>query len=211
MIKVLIADDHSIVRRGITEIISGMKNVNLVGEASSGIELLEKLSVANADMVIMDISMPGKSGIEILKELKEIYSGLKVLILSMHPEEKYGMRMVKAGADGYLSKENAAEELPSAIIKIMGGGKYISQNLTNQIINSIGKNGYNEVLHSQLSNREYEVFLLLAEGKNIAGIAEKLFLSVSTISTYRARILDKMGMKTNADLTYYAIKNKLIE
>ncbi len=211
MIKLIIADDHSIVRRGIVEIISEMKNVKILGEAASGIELLELLSKQSCDMVIMDISMPGRSGMEILVDIKLNYPKVKILILSMHPEDKYGLRVLKSGADGYLSKDIAAEELPNAIIKIMGGGKFLSPQLTNQIIESIGKKEQNLSLHSELSNREYEVFTLLASGENVTLIAKKLSLSVPTISTYRSRILNKMKMKTNADLTYYAIKNSLID
>jgi two-component system, NarL family, invasion response regulator UvrY len=211
MIKVIIADDHSIVRRGIAEIISEMQNVKIVGEVADGAELLSLISEKEPDLVIMDISMPGRSGIEILSELKSQRENLKILILSMHSEEKYGLRVLKSGADGYLSKEVAAEQLPKAIMKIMGGGKFASQQLTNQILESLGKKDAAQNLYSALSNREYEVFILLSSGKNVSAIAKKLSLSVPTISTYRARVLEKLKMKTNADLTYYAIKNGLID
>jgi DNA-binding NarL/FixJ family response regulator len=211
MIKIIIADDHSVVRRGIKEILSASNNFNIVGEATSGEELLELLSKQVCEVVIMDISMPGRSGLDVLNDIKKFYPSVRCLVLSVHPEEKYGLRVIKSGADGYLTKESAPEELIKALDKINEGGKYLSPGLTDKIVDEITRDQTTAPLHSKLSDREYEIFLLLAEGKPVSEIASKFFLSVHTVSTYRGRILEKMNMKTNADLTYYAVKNKLIE
>jgi len=211
MTRIIIADDHSIVRRGIKEIISGNDDFRIVGEAKSGEELLEVLSKLSCDVVIMDISMPGRSGLDVLSNIKKFHPGVKCLILSVHPEEKYGLRVIKAGADGYLTKESAPEELINAINKVITGGKYLSPDLTDKIVEEISGDKTTAPLHTKLSDREYDIFLLLAEGKSVSEIAEKFFLSVHTVSTYRGRILEKMNLRTNADLTYYAVKNKLIE
>lgn len=211
MVKIIIADDHSIVRRGIKEIISSGNHFQAVGEAISGEELLDLLSKQTCDIVIMDISMPGRSGLDVLNDIKKFYPAVKCLILSVHPEEKYGLRVIKSGADGYLTKESAPEELINALDKIIEGGKYLSPNLTDKMVDEISRNQADFPLHTKLSDREYDIFLLLAEGKAVSEIAAKFFLSVHTVSTYRGRILEKMNLKTNADLTYYAVKNKLIE
>lgn len=211
MIKIIIADDHSIVRRGIKEIISAENDLRIVGEAESGEQLLDVLSKHSCDVVVMDISMPGRSGLEVLSHIKKFYPGTKCLILSVHPEEKYGLRVIKAGADGYITKESAPEELINAINKVITGGKYLSPDLTDKIVEEISGDRTTVPAHAKLSDREYEIFLLLAEGKSVSEIAEKFFLSVHTVSTYRGRIIEKMNLKTNADLTYYAVKNKLIE
>lgn len=209
LIRIIIADDHSIVRRGIKEIISDTSYMIITGEAKSGEELLVLLSNNECDIAVMDLSMPGKNGLEVLSEINKLFPALKVLILSVHPEEKYGLEVLRSGADGYLTKESAAEELLNAINKIMNGGKYISMNLSEKIVEDINKKR-NGSLHTLLSEREYEVFNMIAKGKSVSDISEELSLSIHTISTYRARIMEKMNLKNNADLTYYAIKHNLI-
>jgi DNA-binding NarL/FixJ family response regulator len=210
MIKILIADDHPIVRKGLKEIIEVTPDMMVGDEASNGQEALEKVRKNDFDVVLLDISMPGRSGLDILKELKSEKPELSVLILSMHPEEQYAVRVLKAGASGYLTKESAPEELITAIKKASKGRKYVSSSLAEKLA------WYLEIdderpLHEALSDREYEVMRMIASGKTITKIAEKLFLSVKTISTYRSRILEKMRMKTNAELTHYALKNRLVE
>jgi DNA-binding NarL/FixJ family response regulator len=210
MIKILIADDHPIVRKGLKEIIEVTPDMMVGDEASNGQEALEKVRKNDFDVVLLDISMPGRSGLEILKELKSEKPELSVLILSMHPEEQYAVRVLKAGASGYLTKESAPGELITAIRKASKGRKYVSSSLAEKLA------WYLEIdderpLHEALSDREYEVMRMIASGKTITKIAEKLFLSVKTISTYRSRILEKMRMKTNAELTHYALKNRLVE
>ncbi len=210
MIKILIADDHPVVRKGLKEIIEVTPGMKVGDEASNGQEALEKVRKSDFDIVLLDISMPGRSGLDILKELKSEKPELSVLILSMHPEEQYAVRVLKAGASGYLTKESAPEELITAIKKASKGRKYVSSSLAEKLA------WYLEIdderpLHKALSDREYEVMRMIASGKTITKIAEKLFLSVKTISTYRSRILEKMRMKTNAELTHYALKNRLVE
>ena len=210
MIKILIADDHPVVRKGLKEIIEEAPGMMVGDEASNGQEILEKVRKSDFDIVLLDISMPGRSGLEILKELKSEKPDLSVLILSMHPEEQYAVRVLKAGASGYLTKESAPDELIAAIRKASIGRKYISSSLAEKLA------FYLEIdderpLHETLSDREYEVMRMIASGKTITKIAEKLFLSVKTISTYRSRILEKMRMKSNAELTHYALKNRLVE
>jgi DNA-binding NarL/FixJ family response regulator len=192
------------------EIIEEAPGMKVSDEASNGQETLEKVRKSDFDIVLLDISMPGRSGLEILKELKSEKPDLSVLILSMHPEEQYAVRVLKAGASGYLTKESAPDELIAAIRKASIGRKYISSSLAEKLA------FYLEIdderpLHETLSDREYEVMRMIASGKTITKIAEKLFLSVKTISTYRSRILEKMRMKSNAELTHYALKNRLVE
>ncbi len=210
MIKILIADDHIIVREGLKQIISETKNLQIADEASDGFEVLEKVNKQKFDIVIMDISMPGKNGLEVLKDIKADFPKLPVLVLSMHPEEKYGIRFLRAGASGYLTKESATDELIDAINKIVNGGRYISSTLAEKLVYAIGEDS-SKPSHNLLSDREYEIMLLIAQGKQVSQIASLLSLSVPTISTYRARILEKMKLKNNAEITYYALKNDLIE
>lgn len=210
MIKILIADDHPVVRQGLKDIIKETPDMMVGDEASNGQETLEKVRKSDFDIVLLDISMPGRSGLDILKELKSEKPELSVLILSMHPEEQYAVRALKAGASGYLTKESAPDELIAAIRKASKGRKYITSSLAEKLA------FYLEIenerpLHEALSDREYEVMRMIASGKTITEIAGKLFLSVKTISTYRSRILEKMGMKSNAELTHYALKNRLVE
>jgi len=210
MIKILIADDHPVVRKGLKEIIEDTPDMMVGDEASNGQETLEKVRKSDFDIVLLDISMPGRSGLDILKELKSEKPELSVLILSIHPEEQYAVRVLKAGASGYLTKESAPEELIAAIKKASIGRKYVSSSLAEKLALYLEIDD-EKPLHETLSDREYEVMRKIASGKTITEIAEKLFLSIKTISTYRSRILEKMGMKSNAELTHYALKNRLVE
>ena len=208
MIKILIADDHAIVRKGLKQILEEMPGKVSSDEARNGQEVLQKTWDDNYDMVLLDISMPGNSGLDILKQLKSEQPDLKILILSMHPEEQYAIRALKAGASGYLTKESTPNELVKAIRKISAGKKYVSASLAETIASHLDVMS-EKPLHEILSDREFEVMRNIASGKTVKEIAGELSLSVKTISTYRARILEKMKMKNNAQLTYYAIHNKL--
>ena len=210
MIKILIADDHPIVRKGLKEIIEVTPDMMVGDEASNGQEALEKVRKNDFDVVLLDISMPGRSGLEILKELKSEKPELSVLILSMHPEEQYAVRVLKAGASGYLTKESAPDELIAAIRKASIGRKYVSSSLGEKLAFDLEIDS-EKPLHETLSDREYEVMRMIASGKTISEIAKKLFLSVKTISTYRSRILEKMRVKSNVELTHYALKHGLVD
>ena len=210
MIKILIADDHPVVRKGLKEIIEVTPDMMVGDEASNGRETLEKVRKSDFDVVLLDISMPGRSGLDILKELKSEKPELSVLILSMHPEEQYAVRVLKAGASGYLTKESAPDELIAAIKKASIGRKYVSSSLAEKLASYLEIDD-ERPLHETLSDREYEVMRMIASGKTPTEIAGKLFLSIKTISTYRSRILEKMRMKSNAELIHYALKNRLVE
>jgi len=210
MIKILVADDHAIVREGLKQIVADTSDMVVAGEAVDGPEVLTLVRKEAWDLILLDISMPGRGGIDILKDLKIQKPKLPVLVLSMHPEEQYAIRALKAGADGYLTKESAPEELIEAIRKVSRGGKYISATLAESLAFRVGTNP-EKPLQETLSDREYQVMLMIASGKTVTEIANELSLSVKTISTNRVRALRKMGMKTNAELTYYAIKHGLVE
>ncbi|MFC1563970.1 response regulator [candidate division KSB1 bacterium] len=209
MIRVLIADDHSIVREGLKQIVSGTSEIEVKGEAGTGQEVLDMISGADFDVVLLDISMPGRGGLEVLDELKRMQPSVPVLVLSMHPEEQYAVRVLRSGAAGYLTKESAPNELIGAIRKVADGGKYVSSTLADKLASLI-ETDYERKPHETLSNREFQTLCLIASGKTISQIAEELSLSVKTISTYRERILLKMDLKSNSELTYYAIKNNLV-
>jgi len=210
MIKILIADDHPIVRKGLKQILSEEIDIGEVGEAQNSQEVLDLVQKQDWDIVVVDITMPGRGGIDVLKELKQLRPKLPVLILSMHPEDQYAVRSLKAGAAGYLTKGSAQEELIKAIRKILQGGKYVSSTLAEKLAFDLEREP-EKPLHETLSDREYQVMLMIASGKTISQIAEEMLLSVKTISTYRTRLLEKMKMATNAEITHYAIKNKLVE
>jgi len=210
MINVIIVDDHLIVREGLKQIISESSDIKVVDEASNGTEALKKVKEVDCDVLLLDISMPGRSGLEILKELKHEAPDLAVLILTMHPEEQYAVRVLKAGASGYLTKESAPDELILAIRKVSKGGKYISSTLAEKLAYDL-EIDTGRPPHETLSDREFEVMCMIASGKTVTEIADEMVLSVKTISTYRSRILEKMHMKTNAELTYYSIKNQLVD
>ena len=206
--NILVADDHAVVRRGLKQILLDRYPVANIAEADNAQEVLNLVGEQHWDIVVLDISMPGKSGLEVLKELRKLYPKLPVLILSTHPEEQYAIRALKAGAAGYITKEMAPEQLLSAVQKVISGGKYIGQSVAELLAEKFSVAKEN-VAHETLSDREYQVLCLIASGKTIGHIGRELSLSPNTISTYRARILEKMGMTTNADLTRYVIENGL--
>jgi len=209
MIKILIADDHTIVRHGLKQIIDAELNMTAVGEARSGNEALELARKTPVDVVVLDISMPGRNGLETLKELKREHPSIAVIVLSMYPKDQYAVRVIKAGAAGYLTKEDAPEELVAAIKKAYRGEKYISPEVAGLLADYIER-GSSETPHNLLSDREYQVFREIGKGESITQISEELFLSVKTISTYRTRIIEKTGMTTNAEITRYCIEYNLV-
>lgn len=209
MIRILVADDHAVVREGVKQILAEVKDMVVKDEAENGANTLEKVMQNDYDLVLLDISMPGRSGLEILEDIKNRRPRLPVLILSMHPEEQYAIRALRAGASGYLTKASAPQELIGAIRKVAGGGKYVTASLAEKLADEL-EIDTEKLPHERLSNREHQVMLMLAEGKSVSDIADELCLSVKTISTYRTRIMAKMGMKKNAELTLYAVRNKLI-
>jgi DNA-binding NarL/FixJ family response regulator len=210
MLKVLVVDDSPLFRRGVRDLVIEGFHGAKVGEAGNAHEMLELQRRKPWDMAVMDISMPGMNGLDALKQVKQEFPDLPVLILSMHPEEQYAIRMFKAGANGYLTKAAAPEELVKAIKKVHEGGKYVSAALGEALASRVNLDAEKSP-HDVLSDREYEVLCLIGSGKTVSEIAEKMNLSVTTISTYRARILEKMRMKTNAQLTRYAIEQGLVE
>src|ERR1043165_6203773 len=209
MIRILIADDHTIVRHGLKQIVDAEPNMTTVGEAKNGNEVLELARKMPVDVVVLDISMPGRNGLETLKDLKREYPSIAVIILSMHPKDQYAVRVIKAGAAGYLTKEDAPEELVNAIKKAFRGEKYITAEVAELLADYI-EHGSSDTPHKMLSDREYEVFCGIGKGKSITQISEELFLSVKTISTYRTRIMEKTGMSTNAEITRYCIEHNLV-
>jgi len=210
MIRVLIADDHAILRRGLIEILVRELAGATCGEADNAEQLLAQVQSRNWDVVILDINMPGRSGIDVLGDLKRVRPKLPVLVLSMYPEDQYGKRLLKAGASGYLNKESAPEELIKAIRKVLAGGRYVSSGLAEKLALDLNENAGRPV-HETLSDREFEVLRMIGSGKTVSQVAEELHLSVTTVSTYRTRILEKMNMTTTAELIHYALRNKLVE
>ena len=208
--RVLIADDHPVVRHGLKQILASESRLSVVGEAKNGNEALEMARQLDWDVAVVDYSMPGMSGLELLKQFKREHPNRPVLILSMYPEEVHATRVLKAGAAGYLNKASACEELAHAIRKIAGGGKYISPSLAEKMVFELGPDAQ-KPLHEELSDREYRVMWLLASGKQVKQIAKEMFLSASTISTYRSRIFKKLQLTSNAGLVRYAIKHQLME
>ncbi len=207
--KIIVVDDHLVVRQGLKKILDEISDIEVVDEASNGQEFLSKISKKKYDMVLLDIFLPDRSGLDILKYLRARKPGLPVLILSMYPEEQYAVRTLKAGASGYLTKTSLSEELISAIRKVREGGKYVSPALAEKLACDLDID-IEKPLHENLSDREYQVMCMIGSGKRVKDIAEELFLSVKTISTYRSRIMEKMKMKNNAELTYYTVENKLV-
>ena len=210
MIKILIADDHAIVREGLKQILAETADMVVAGEATNGHEVLELVRKEDWDLVLLDLAMPGKDGLDTLKELKQEKPKLPVLVLSIYPEEQYAVRLLKAGASGYLTKESAPDELIAAIRKVSQKGKYVSASLGEKLAFYLETDG-DQANHELLSDREYKVMLMIASGKTVTEIADKMFLSVKTISTYRVRALKKMGMSNNAEFMYYALKHGLLE
>ena len=209
MTRILLADDHAVVRKGLMLILQESMPAATFGEAASGEEAIRKSRAAAWDIVILDISLPDKSGLDVLKELRQAQPGLPVLVLSMHPEAQFAVRVLKAGAAGYVTKRTAARDLTAAVRKVLAGGKYVSASLAERLAGELQAGP--QLPHERLSDREYQVFGMLTTGKTVKEIGEELFLSPQTISTHRAHILEKMGMRTNAELTEYAIQNRLQE
>lgn len=209
MPKILIADDHQVVRKGLKQILEDEFNEVEFGEAKNAAEALLKAGEKKWDLLILDINMPGRSGLEVLHQLKNDKSTIPVLVLSMHAEEQIAVRTIKSGAWGYISKDTADTELVKAIHQILNGKKYISPRVAELLAEQI-ENPSDKAPHELLSDREYETFILIAKGKTVSQIAKEISLSVPSVSTFRARILDKMKMETNADLVCYAVNNKLV-
>lgn len=210
MIKILIADDHFIVRAGLQKIIADIADMEVIDEALDGHQVLAKIAEQKIDLILLDISMPGPKGLDVLKTIKQHYPETPVLILSVHPEKQYALRAIKSGASGYLTKDKAQEELIAAIRKAAAGGRYISTGLAEQMADLI-ECKTDQLPHESLSDREFTVMLMLAKGEAINSIAGQLYVSPKTVSTYRARILEKMKMNGNADLIHYAIRHGLVE
>jgi two-component system, NarL family, invasion response regulator UvrY len=209
MIRIIIADDHTVVRRGLKQILREEFADAQIEEVADASDLLNKVMSADWDLVISDLSMPGRSGLDSLQQIKQNFPKLPVLILSVYSEDQYALRVLKAGASGYLNKDSAPEELINAVHRVLMGKKYITPSIAEKLASSFTYDS-DKSAHEHLSNREFDVLKLIAAGKSISDIANTLSLSITTVSTYRARIMTKMGMKTNADLTLYAIENKLI-
>ena len=208
--KVLIADDHPVVRQGLKQMLAAARDMVGVGEAKNGSEMLELARKLDWDVAILDYSMPGLSGLELLSEMKREFPRRPVLVLSMYPEEVHARRVLKAGGAGYMNKESAGEELAAALRKVASGGRYVSAALAEKLAVELTPDAQTPP-HETLSDREYRVMWLLASGKPIKGIAKEMFLSPSTVSTYRTRILRKLGLASNAELVHYAVKHQLIE
>jgi two-component system invasion response regulator UvrY len=208
MIQILIVDDHAILRRGLKEILEREFRDISIGGAGTAEEALTQLDSEKWDLVILDITMPGRSGLDVLRNLKALRPKLPVLVLSMHPEDQYGKRVLKAGASGYMNKESAPEELIKAVRKLLSGGRYVSPTLAETLAVDLGRDDGTPA-HERLSDREFEVLRKMASGKTVGQIAQELHLSVPTVSTYRARILEKMGMSNTAELIRYALSHHL--
>jgi two-component system invasion response regulator UvrY len=209
MLKILLADDHAVVRQGVKQILAEAFTQATFGEAKNAHELLTLVGNERWDIVVLDLTMPGGNGLEALKQIKHDHPQMPVMILSMFPEDQYAVRTIRAGAAGYLNKESAPEELVQAIRKILHGGEYISASVADELV-MFARNDNDQPLHKQLSDREYQVLCLIASGKEVKEISTELALSAKTISTYRSRLMEKMHMNTNAELTYYAIQNGLV-
>ncbi len=210
MVEVFITDDHSLIREGLKKILNDEKDIHIKGEAGNAKSTLDFVLKNELDILILDLNLPDKSGLDLLKELKALKPELKILILSMHPEDRFAMRVLRAGASGYITKESAGEELVKAIRKVEHGGKYVSESLAEILAFEI-QGGTDKPIHELLSDREFQVMQLIASGKTLAEIANLLSLAVTTVSTYRARILEKLNLHSNAEMIYYVLTNKLVE
>jgi DNA-binding NarL/FixJ family response regulator len=210
MIRVLLADDHAIVRAGLKELLSDTEDIEVAGEAMNGVEVMARVRAQDFDVAVLDMSMPGRGGIELIKQLKAERPKVRVLVLSMHSEKQYAVRAVKAGASGYLTKDSAAEQLVAAIRRIAAGGAYVTPETAERLVLESGAGG-DGTPHSLLSDREFQVFQLIATGRSITEIAQQLSLSVKTVSTHKTRLMEKMGLANQAELIRYAIENNIIE
>jgi two-component system, NarL family, invasion response regulator UvrY len=209
-VRILIADDHAVVRRGLRQILAEAFKRAVFGEATNAQSALEAVWSEPWNVVILDLTMPGRSGLDILKEIKRARPKLPVLILSMHPEDQFAVRLLKAGASGYMTKESAPDELVGAVNKVMAGGRYVSAQLAEKLA-SLVVSDVHEAPHESLSDREFLILRMIASGKPVGAIARELSLSVKTVSTYRARLLEKMSMSNNSELVQYAFRNELVE
>jgi DNA-binding NarL/FixJ family response regulator len=207
--KILVVDDHAVVRQGVKQILSEQFQGAVIGEARNAEEMIDRIRKQSWDIVVLDVGMPGKSGLDALKDLKQVCPKLPVLVLSAYPEDQLARRMLKAGAAGYLNKDSAPNELVRALRKILGGGKFVSAAVAELLASNLDDH-FEKPLHEQLSDREYQVMCLIAVGRSLKEIADDLCVGISTINTYRARILEKMQMRNNTELTHYAIENRLV-
>ena len=210
MSRILIADDHAVVRAGLRQFLEEDRSVREIGEASTGTETLDQLRAKAWDLVILDIYMPDRSGLDILKQIQASYPNTRVLIISGLPERQYALNAIKAGASGYLAKDTAPEELLKAVKAVLRGRRYVSPTLAELLVDDLNQDS-DQPLHTRLSEREFQIFCKLAAGRSVSEIAGELFLSVKTVSTYRSRVLEKMSFSTNADLTLYAVRNGMIQ
>jgi len=208
MIRVLLADDHAVVRRGLKQILAETEDIRTEGEVDSGAGVLREVRAKKYDMVLLDITLPDQNGLEVLGQLRAVRPNLPVLMLSVHPEEQYAVRALKTGAAGYLTKDSAPEEMVAAIRKVYRGGKYVSAALAERLVGLLGEQ--EGAPHESLSEREFQVMLLLANGKSVSEIANRLALSAKTVSTYRSRLMEKLGMKSIAELVRYVMEQGLI-
>ncbi len=209
MINILVVDDHALIRKGLTLLLNETPDIRVTAEADSGMQAISKVRSQAFDVVLLDVSLPDKHGIDVLKQLKSEHPDIKIIVLSMYPEEQYGLRMLKAGAMGYINKQSAPEQLVGAIYQVQSGKKFIGEAMAEQLLNNlIGES--QELLHQTLSNREYQTLCLMASGKTLTEIAEAMSLSPKTISVYRGRMLEKMGLKNNAEAIQYAISRHLV-
>jgi DNA-binding NarL/FixJ family response regulator len=207
--KILICDDHKIVRDGLKQILQQLEEVTVIREAGDGNEALAILKEEICEVVLLDITLPDVNGLEVLKKIKSKWPSTNVLMLSMHPQEQYAIRALKFGASGYLTKDTASEELILAVRRVSLGGKYISQLLAENLALHLDEDTFRPK-HEILSNREFQIMIKIANGKSLQNIGDELYISIKTVSTYRCRIMEKMGLKTNTDLTRYCMENKLI-
>lgn len=210
MISILVVDDHALIRKGLKQLLDDTPDIRVTGEAESGVQAIKMAREQQYDLILLDIALPDKHGVDVLRQLKTEHPNVKVIVLSMYPEDQYGVRTLKAGALGYLNKQSAPDQLIGAIRQVIGGKKYISDILAEQLLNNlIGES--QELLHHTLSNREYQTLCLMASGKTLTEIANTMVLSPKTISVYRSRMLEKMGFKNNAEAIHYAITYHLVE
>ncbi len=207
--KILVVDDHAVVRQGVKQILNEQFQGAVIGEARNAEEMIDRIKKFTWDIVVLDVGMPGKSGLDALKDLKQVCPKLPVLVLSAYPEDQLARRMLKAGASGYLTKDSAPNELVQALRKILGGGKFVSASMAELLVANLNEQAERPP-HELLSDREYQVMCLIAVGKSLKEIAEDLCVGISTINTYRARILEKMQLKNNTELTHYALENRLV-
>jgi two-component system invasion response regulator UvrY len=210
MIRALVADDHAIVRRGLVDLFGGSGDIVVGGEATNARELLDLVDKSSWDVVVLDINLPDRSGLDLLGDMKRLRPDLPVLILTMYAEEQFAVRAMRAGAAGYVTKESAPEELIQAVRKVVNRGRYVSPELAERLAHWID-GGSEKPPHETLSTREFQIFLMLASGRTVSQAADDICISVKTVSTYRARVLEKMNLKTNADLTLYAVRNRLVQ